>query len=269
MTPPTPECTDLTETTHQLGAQLVQVTDHTYQSGAQLLQVTDHTHQSGEQLLQVTDLTHQSGAQLVQVTDHTHQSGAHLQHVTDQTYQSGHSLIFTPGLTLPRPSDVDPTGPTYASRAELVQVTDHTNHLVKQPMCSYNQTGKHLHTKRHTSLDDSKRPNYSNIRKSGWTKTVSKNHRDTLQLTVSMAVIFGVFLLCGIPYVIVNLFERLMNQSTVHFWSILLSILYGMLNPLIYAAMNHHFRAAYRTLFSACHLKCINAKVAGVPTNTS
>lgn len=78
----------------------------------------------------------------------------------------------------------------------------------------------------------------------------SHREREDSRLTKLMLLIFVCFLLCFLPLMLVNVFD---DQTRFPVLNVLASILAwasSVINPIIYAASNRQYRAAYSKLFS-------------------
>lgn len=81
-------------------------------------------------------------------------------------------------------------------------------------------------------------------------KRTSRRDKDDSRLTKLMVIIFGCFLLCFLPLMLVNVFDS--NEIKYPILHVLASVFAwasSVVNPFIYAASNKQYRTAYTKLF--------------------
>ncbi|XP_071784475.1 protein trapped in endoderm-1-like [Asterias amurensis] len=71
-----------------------------------------------------------------------------------------------------------------------------------------------------------------------------KIYREDIQYTKMMLCIFLVFISCYVPYMLATLLDPQVKNMTFHFYSGMCVWFSSCLNPIVYVAMNRHFRQA-------------------------
>lgn len=78
----------------------------------------------------------------------------------------------------------------------------------------------------------------------------TRRDKDDSRLTKLMAIIFGCFLLCFLPLMLVNVFDgNDIKYPILHVMSSIFAWASSVVNPFIYAASNKQYRSAYTKLF--------------------
>lgn len=72
--------------------------------------------------------------------------------------------------------------------------------------------------------------------------------KDSLKLTVTTSCIFTVFVVCILPFAMVNILDDEVEIPVLHVVTILFAWSETWLNPLVYVCMNKNFRDAYRSI---------------------
>lgn len=78
----------------------------------------------------------------------------------------------------------------------------------------------------------------------------TKREREDSRLTGMMLTIFLCFLLCFLPLMFANVFDKEINVPFVHVLASVMCWASGVINPFIYAASNRNYRIAYMKLFN-------------------
>ncbi|KAK2721873.1 protein trapped in endoderm-1-like [Artemia franciscana] len=77
----------------------------------------------------------------------------------------------------------------------------------------------------------------------------NSQRKEDLRLTRMMLTIFCTFLLCFLPLMVVNIADDEITVPVLHVFASILAWASCVVNPVIYAASNRQYRAAYRALF--------------------
>lgn len=77
-----------------------------------------------------------------------------------------------------------------------------------------------------------------------------KREREDSRLTGMMLTIFICFLLCFIPLMCANVFDKQIQVPFIHVLASVMCWASGVINPFIYAASNRTYRIAYMKLFN-------------------
>lgn len=80
----------------------------------------------------------------------------------------------------------------------------------------------------------------------------AKEKEEDSRLTTLMLTIFLCFLACFLPLTIMNVIVDSMRYPWLHIIASILAWASSVINPLIYAATNRQYRAAYGNLFRFC-----------------
>lgn len=78
----------------------------------------------------------------------------------------------------------------------------------------------------------------------------TKREREDSRLTGMMLTIFLCFLLCFIPLMCANVFDKEIQVPFIHILASVMCWASGVINPFIYAASNRTYRIAYMKLFN-------------------
>ncbi|ELU03727.1 hypothetical protein CAPTEDRAFT_107858 [Capitella teleta] len=73
-----------------------------------------------------------------------------------------------------------------------------------------------------------------------------RNRRQAIRLSLTMLCSFCVFLMCTLPYFVVNVSTNLSLNPEAYLASLCVSWLSSCMNPIVYVAVNPHFRQAYK-----------------------
>lgn len=72
-----------------------------------------------------------------------------------------------------------------------------------------------------------------------------RNRRQAIRLSITMVCTFCVFLMCTLPYFVVNVSTTIIQHPEAYLASLIISWLSSCLNPIVYVVVNPQFRHAY------------------------
>lgn len=84
----------------------------------------------------------------------------------------------------------------------------------------------------------------------------NRRRKEAVRLTLMMVCIYCLFVVCILPYFLVNIVYRDLTNPTAYLVGLMFTWFNGCINPVIYAMMNAQFRFAFRSLLTGCASWC-------------